>query len=46
MDSMPPLETVYQAVYALYNNPIPSEKEKADLWLKELQKSVSINFLW
>ncbi|XP_014219143.1 transportin-3 isoform X1 [Copidosoma floridanum] len=41
MDSMPPLETVYQAIHTLYNDdPNRGEKEKADLWLRELQKSV------
>jgi transportin-3 len=42
MDSPPSLETVYQAVYLLYNNPNPSEKERASQWLGELQKSVSL----
>ncbi|KAJ1519674.1 hypothetical protein ONE63_004939 [Megalurothrips usitatus] len=41
MDSSPTLETVYQAVYTLYHNPDPAEKEKASQWLGELQKSVS-----
>ncbi|XP_043274763.1 transportin-3 isoform X2 [Venturia canescens] len=40
MDSLPSLETVHQAVYSLYNNPVPAEKEKASQWLEELQKSV------
>ncbi|XP_001602761.1 transportin-3 [Nasonia vitripennis] len=40
MDSMPSLETVYQAVYSLYNNPDTAEKERASQWLGELQKSV------
>lgn len=42
MDASPSLETVYQAVYTLYHNPDPAEKEKASQWLGELQKSVSI----
>lgn len=41
MDSSPSLETVYQAVYTLYHNPDPQEKENASKWLGELQKSVS-----
>lgn len=41
MDSPPSLDTVYQAVYSLYNNPVPGEKEKASQWLGEMQKSVS-----
>lgn len=41
MDSPPSLETVHQAVYSLYNNPNSASKEKASLWLGELQKSVS-----
>lgn len=40
MEGPPSLETVYQAVYTLHHNPDPSEKEKASLWLGELQKSV------
>ncbi|KAK2580863.1 hypothetical protein KPH14_005937 [Odynerus spinipes] len=43
MDSPPALETVYQAVYSLYNNSNPAEPGKASLWLGELQKSV---FAW
>lgn len=42
MNSPPELETVYQAVYTLYTNPDPAEKEKASAWLGELQKSVSL----
>ncbi|KAG7213831.1 hypothetical protein KM043_003045 [Ampulex compressa] len=40
MDSPPDLETVYQAVYSLYNNSYPSKTGKASLWLDELQRSV------
>ncbi|XP_014259711.1 transportin-3 [Cimex lectularius] len=40
MDNPPSLETVYQAVYTLHNNPNSTEKEKASQWLGELQKSV------
>lgn len=40
MDSMPPLETVYQAVFSLYRNPDTAEKEKASMWLNDLQRSV------
>lgn len=43
MDSPPTLETVYQAVYSLYNNTNPAEPGKASLWLGELQRSV---FAW
>uniref|UniRef100_A0A1B6FRA0 Transportin-3 n=1 Tax=Cuerna arida TaxID=1464854 RepID=A0A1B6FRA0_9HEMI len=43
MESMPPLETVYQAVFALYRNPDTAEKEKASMWLNDLQRSV---FAW
>lgn len=42
MNSSPPLDSVYQAVFTLYHNPDPAEKEKASLWLGELQRSVSI----
>lgn len=34
------METVYQAISALYDNPNASEKEKASLWLGDVQKSV------
>jgi len=44
MNSSPPLDTVYQAVFTLYHNPDPAEKEKASLWLGELQRSVSMTF--
>ncbi|PNF38379.1 Transportin-3 [Cryptotermes secundus] len=40
MNSSPPLDAVYQAVFTLYHNPDPTEKEKASLWLGELQRSV------
>ncbi|XP_018314649.1 transportin-3 [Mycetomoellerius zeteki] len=43
MDSPPNLETVYQAVFSLYNNTNPTEPGKASLWLGELQRSV---FAW
>lgn len=39
---IPSMDTVYQAIDALYNNPNTSEKEKASIWLGEIQKSVSI----
>ena len=41
MNFAPTLDTVYQAVYSLYNNPEPTEKEKASQWLDDLQKSVT-----
>ncbi|XP_012941104.1 transportin-3 [Aplysia californica] len=43
MDSAPSIETVNQALQALYNNPDVTGKEKASVWLGELQKSV---FAW
>ncbi|XP_013929052.1 PREDICTED: transportin-3-like [Thamnophis sirtalis] len=36
----PNLQMVYQAVQALYHDPDPSGKERASLWLGELQRSV------
>ncbi|XP_075455373.1 transportin-3 isoform X2 [Ascaphus truei] len=36
----PGLQTVYQAVQALYHDPDPSGKERASFWLGELQRSV------
>uniref|UniRef100_A0ACB8FM75 Uncharacterized protein n=1 Tax=Sphaerodactylus townsendi TaxID=933632 RepID=A0ACB8FM75_9SAUR len=35
----PGLQVVYQAVQALYHDPDPSGKERASLWLGELQRS-------
>lgn len=40
MEHEPSLETVQQALTALYFNPDTSGKEKASIWLGELQKSV------
>lgn len=37
----PSMDTVYQAISALYDNPNASEKEKASNWLGDVQKSVS-----
>lgn len=42
MDSEPSLETVNHALQALYNNPDVTGKEKASVWLGELQRSVSV----
>lgn len=36
----PNLTLVYQAVQALYHDPDPSGKERASVWLGELQRSV------
>lgn len=36
----PNLALVYQAVQALYHDPDPSGKERASVWLGELQRSV------
>lgn len=41
----PSIEMVYQAISALYDNPNGEEKEKASIWLGDVQKSVSICFL-
>ena len=40
MEQIPSLDTVTQALQALYNNPDVVGKEKASVWLGELQKSV------
>lgn len=37
----PSMDTVYQAISALYDNPNANEKEKASIWLGDVQKSVS-----
>lgn len=39
--SKPALPIVYQAVQALYHDPDPAGKERASVWLEELQRSVS-----
>ncbi|MED6282551.1 Transportin-3 [Characodon lateralis] len=39
----PNLALVYQAVQALYHDPDPAGKERASLWLGELQRSM---FAW
>ncbi|XP_075974870.1 transportin 3 [Anticarsia gemmatalis] len=36
----PTMDTIYQAISALYDNPNASEKEKASRWLAEVQKSI------
>lgn len=48
MEAAPSVETVYQGVYTLYNNPNSTEKQKASEWLDRFQKSVSFNkiFPW
>ena len=43
MDAAPSIETVYQALNALYRNPDINGKEKASVWLGELQRSVCEN---
>ncbi|XP_069128619.1 transportin-3-like [Argopecten irradians] len=40
MENEPPIETVLQALQALYNNPDKAGKEQASVWLGELQRSV------
>jgi len=41
MEDSPKIETVYEAIYALYNqNTDPVEKQQASNWLNEMQKSV------
>lgn len=37
----PSLALVYRAVQALYHDPDPAGKERASVWLGELQRSVS-----
>ena len=36
----PTIPLVYQAVQALYHDPDPAGKERASVWLGELQRSV------
>ena len=42
MEVAPTLETVVQALDALYHNPDIGGKEKASIWLGELQRSVCL----
>ena len=44
MESQPALETVFQALQALYNNPDLNGKERASVWLGELQRSVKFMY--
>ena len=44
MESAPSLDVVFQALAALYRNPDIAGKEKASVWLGELQRSVSCMF--
>lgn len=44
MEAAPSVETVYQGVYTLYNNPNSTEKQKASEWLDRFQKSVKNYF--
>ncbi|KAL0881245.1 hypothetical protein ABMA27_002342 [Loxostege sticticalis] len=37
---IPSMDTIYQAISALYDNPNASEKEKASRWLGDVQKSI------
>ncbi|XP_060803596.1 transportin-3 [Amyelois transitella] len=37
---VPSMDTIYQAISALYDNPNANEKEKASLWLGDVQKSI------
>lgn len=46
MESPPSIETVNQALQALYNNPDVVGKEKASVWLGELQRSVIASSLF
>ncbi|XP_053613097.1 transportin-3 isoform X2 [Plodia interpunctella] len=36
----PSMDTIYQAISALYDNPNANEKEKASRWLGDVQKSI------
>lgn len=44
MEELPLIDTVYQAIDTLYNNPDCQKKNEANRWLIDLQKSVSSNF--
>lgn len=44
MELKPSTQTVYQALQALYGNSSSSEREKANVYLLNLQKSVSFFF--
>ena len=40
MEEPPPMETVYQAINALYSNRDSQKRNEANRWLIDLQKSV------
>lgn len=42
----PNLALVYQAIQALYHDPDPAGKERASVWLGELQRSVNMGEVW
>lgn len=42
----PSLALVYQAIQALYHDPDPAGKERASVWLGELQRSVKMGEVW
>lgn len=42
----PSLALVYQAIQALYHDPDPAGKERASVWLGELQRSVNMGEVW
>lgn len=41
METAPTAELVYQGICTLFHNSNPKEKEKANKWLEDFQKSVS-----
>lgn len=43
--SPPNADMVYQGICQLFHNTNPKEKEKANKWLEEFQKSVSTHLL-
>ena len=38
MDSRPALDTVHQALFLMFHNPMSTDKEKVNTWLGDLQK--------
>lgn len=46
MDTAPTADLVYQGICTLFHNTNPKEKEKANKWLEEFQKSVSYTLVY
>lgn len=46
MDTAPSVDLVYQGICTLFHDSNPKEKEKANKWLEEFQKSASTSIIF